>query len=109
QREGRTKPLFNSVTISKEPVPVTPTESTPNVVNGVVFWDGGEDLLSAKSFDIFVTGISNGYVQVEPEAGEEPVVRRKTLRLSFEKPGDIYHPDEKEIRTAQEPGTWIYR
>lgn len=108
-REDPTKPLLNSVTIAKEPIPVTPIEGKPIEVHGIAFWDGGEKLMKAKSFDIFVTGLSNGYVKVEPkEDGSSEEMLRKTLRLPFSKPGDVYNPDQKEIRMSGSP-SWIYR
>lgn len=110
--EDPTQKVFNSVTISKDPIPVTPVEGAPIAIHGIAFWDGGEALMNAKAFDIYVTGLSNGYVKVQPEEGadadKEPQMLRKTLRLSFEKPGDVFNPDSKEIKIAQSPA-WIYR
>jgi hypothetical protein len=108
-REDPTKPLHNSVTIAKDQIPVTPTEGSPLEIHGVAFWEGGEKLMSAKSFEIFVTGLSNGYVKVEGEQkADDPEMLRKTLRLPFTKPGDIFNPDAKEIRISGSP-SWIYR
>ena len=62
-----------------------------------------------KSFEIFVTGLSNGYVKVEgDQKANDPEMLRKTLRLPFTKPGDIFNPDAKEIRISGSP-SWIYR
>lgn len=107
-REDPSQPLHNSVTISKEPIPVTPAEGLPVAVHGVAFWDGGEKLMNAKSFEIFVSGLSNGYVRVEGDHGETPEMRRKTLRLTFTKPGDVFNPDPREIQIGGSPA-WIYR
>ncbi|MBY0588633.1 hypothetical protein K2X85_15785 [bacterium] len=109
-REDPTRPLHNSVTIAKDNVPVTPTEGHPLEVHGIAFWEGGEKLMNAKSFEIFVTGLSNGYVKVEGDGktATEPEMLRKTLRLPFTKPGDIFNPDAKEIRISGSP-SWIYR
>lgn len=108
-REDPTIQLYNSVTISRNDIPVTPTDGKPIEIHGVVFWDGGEKLMSARSFDVFVTGLSNGYVKVEgKDEAKDPDMLRKTLRLPFSKPGDIYNPDSKEIRIAGSPA-WIYR
>jgi hypothetical protein len=108
QRTDPTNTLHNSVTISKDPVPATPREGRPIEIHGVAFWDGGEELMTAKSFDVFVTGLSNGYVKTEESAADDPKMLRKTLRLPFSKPGDKYNPDAKEIRITGSPA-WIYR
>lgn len=103
-REDPTKKLLNSVTIARE-IPPTEKESDPVVMNGVAFFEGVD--MSAKSFNIYVTGLSNGYVKVlDPKTGKEQV-RRKTLELRFAKPGDIYNPHEGEIRFLGD--SWIYR
>jgi hypothetical protein len=108
-REDPTKPLHNSVTIAKETIPVTPSEGAHIEVHGIAFWEGGEKLMNAKSFEVFVTGLSNGYVKVEGDTNStDTEMLRKTLRLPFTKPGDIFNPDAKEIRISGSP-SWIYR
>ena len=108
-REDPTMQLHNSVTLAKDPVPYTPVEGRPIQIHGVAFWDGGEELMKAKSFEVFVTGLSNGYVKVEPKQdGADAEMLRKTLRLPFSKPGDVFNPDQKEIRIGGSP-SWIYR
>ncbi|QDU62479.1 hypothetical protein Pan216_33460 [Planctomycetes bacterium Pan216] len=102
---GRNK-IHNSVTISAAPIPPTPAESAPLVRRGVVFWEGVD--MKAKSFTVFVTGLSNGYVKVEDPKTGKTEVRRKTLELNFTKPGDIYHPNHKEIKFVGDP-KWVYR
>lgn len=101
----RSKGLLNSVTISK-PIPATPEEGEPIVRYGVAFWEDVD--LKTKSFDIFVTGLSNGYVRVDEPDAEETILRRKTLRLRFFKRGDQFQVSEKEIEHAEDP-EWIYR
>lgn len=105
-REDPTQPLMNSVSMAR-PIPPTPKEGAPIVRRGVVFWEDVD--MSAKSFSIYVTGLSNGYHKVDDpmNKGEEKLLR-KTLKLDFVKPGDVYNPTEKEIRFTGDY-TWIYR
>ena len=105
-REDPTRPLFNSVTISKTPVPPTPKEGKPIIRDGVVFWEG-IDMKNTKGFDIFVTGLSNGYHRATHPKTKEQTLLRKTLRLKFSKPGDELYPDPKEIRFVRD--AWTYR
>lgn len=105
-REDPTATLYNSVTISSQPIPPTPEESLPQARYGVVFWEDVD--MTAKQFTVYVTGLSNGYVTVKDPKTGEVVVRRKTLKMEFVKPGDIYNPTEKEIRFSGDPA-WIYR
>lgn len=97
--------LLNSVTIAKEPIPPTPSESVSVFRRGVAFWED-VDKSDAKAFTIYVTGLSNGYVKVDGEQGEE-IMRRKTLKLEFSKLGDLLDQREYEIRYIE--GSWIYR
>ncbi|MFO0945504.1 MAG: hypothetical protein U1D30_06110 [Planctomycetota bacterium] len=103
-REDPTRKLFNSVTISKE-LPASKPEADPEVRSGVAFFEGVD--MAEKGFKIYVSGLSNGYVKAEdPKTGKEEM-RRKTLELKFSKFGDVYNPDEKEIRYLG--SSWIYR
>ena len=62
-REDATRKLYNSVTISDSEIPPTPAEGAPVVRHGVCFWEG-IDMKETKAFDIFVTGLSNGYHRI---------------------------------------------
>jgi hypothetical protein len=102
------QPLLNSVTIAREPIPPTPAESAPIRRRGVAFWED-VDKSNAKAFNIFVTGLSNGYVKVDEkdaESGQE-VMQRKTLKIEFSKVGDLIDQREHEIRFVSHD--WIYR
>ena len=105
-REDPTRrfPLRNSVTISEE-IPPTPTESQPIAWHGVAFWQDVD--MSARSFTVYVTGLSNLYSKQEDVKTKKELLRRKTLKLEFSKPGDVFNPDEKEIRFIS--AEWIYR
>lgn len=103
-REDPTRPLLNSVTIAKD-IPPSGPEADPTVRYGVAIFEGVD--MSAKAFNIYVTGLSNGYVKVEDPKTNEEKMRRKTLELRFAKPGDVYNPHEREIRFLGD--SWIYR
>jgi hypothetical protein len=116
--------IKNSVTIYAKPVPPSkaPDEAYPRAVTGVAIWDGAsaepdsrenrkKDLSDANRFSIFVSGLSNGWVQVDPVgqgAEAKPVVRRKTLQLNFKRLGDRYLMDSREISFVP-PAEWMYR
>lgn len=118
--------IKNSVTIAADPIPLSrpPGEAFPRAVTGVAIWDGTsadprerdekkKDLADSTRFSIFVSGLSNGWVVVDPLiAGvgkqEPPVVRRKTLQLNFKRLGDRYTLESRQIQFMA-PGEWIYR
>jgi hypothetical protein len=116
--------IKNSVTIASSPIPKSKPagEAFPRAVTGVAIWDGTpadalgrddkkHDLSDSNRYTIFVTGLSNGWVLVDPIVGgkgEAPVVRRKTLQLNFERRGDRFHMDSREI-SFKAPYEWIYR
>jgi len=89
-------------------------------VTGVAIWDGTpadpkardprmKDLSDATRFSIFVSGLSNGSVVVDPPGkGEAPLVRRKTLQLNFKRTGDRFQLDTRDISFVG-PAEWIYR
>jgi hypothetical protein len=116
--------IKSTVTISANPIPVSPPadKGFPKAVTGVAIWDGtptdpkarGEktrDLSDSQRFSIFVGGLSNAFVKVDPlNKGkiDQPVVRRKTLQLNFKRAGDRYSLDSRDI-TFEAPAEWIYR
>jgi hypothetical protein len=116
--------IKNSVTITSRQIPVSlpPDKAYPKAVTGVAIWDGTpadpkarddktRDLSDSQHFSIFVGGLSNGWVQVDPLAKgktEAPIIRRKTLQLNFKRIGDRYHLDARDI-SFEPPAEWIYR
>ena len=69
------------------------------------------DLSEIQRFSIFVSGLSNGWVTVDPLAkgkADQPIIRRKTLQLNFKRAGDRFSIDSREI-TFEPPAEWIYR
>jgi hypothetical protein len=119
--------IKNSVTIAAEPIPVSLSRDTPRPVTGVAIWvDPNEpaptdDAATAKRkaalpkladsnrYSIFIAGLSNGWAvtdAIPPDT--KPVVRRKTLQLSFKRMGDKFLMKSEAIR-FQPPAQWIYR
>lgn len=114
--------IKNSVKMFEHAIPVSKPagEAFPRAVTGVAIWDGTpadpkardpklKDLSDATRFSIFVSGLSNGSVVVDPPAkGEPPLVRRKTLQLNFKRTGDRFQLDSRDISFVA-PAGWIYR
>jgi len=122
--------IKNSVTIAARPIPVSePADKAfPIAVTGVAIWDGTpgldpekpwkdnrpvgtKDISDSNRFQIFVSGLSNGWVLVEPVVKgktEAPLIRRKTLQMNFKRVGDRYSMDSREISFVS-PSEWIYR
>jgi hypothetical protein len=122
--------IKNSVTIAAKPIPVSepPGVAFPIAVTGLAIWDGTpaldperpwkdnrpagiKDISDSNRFSIFVSGLSNGWVLVDPMGKgktEGPLIRRKTLQLNFKRVGDRYSMDSREISFVA-PSEWIYR
>ena len=65
-------------------------------------------LAESNHYSIFVAGLSNGWALSDPVGDEkDPVVRRKTLQLTFNRVGDQYYMKSDEIRFKS--SEWIYR
>ncbi|MBL8794774.1 MAG: hypothetical protein JNM56_12775 [Planctomycetia bacterium] len=95
--------IKNSVTIAKQPIPVTKPNSAPRPVTGIAVWDDifGEAPDTTR-FSIFVSGLSNGY-----SLDDKNLLRRKTLQLNFKRLSDRFHP-EAEVKFIS-PSEWLYR
>jgi hypothetical protein len=114
--------IKNSVTINSNSIPVSKPadQAFPRAITGVAVWDAspanlkkrdadGKDLMDSTRFSIFVRGLSNGYVTVDPIApGLQPVTRYKTLQLNFRRQGDRFSTDNRDISFVA-PAEWIYR
>jgi hypothetical protein len=99
--------IKNSVTIAAEPIMPSKPEAEPKAVTGVAVWDDVNP--DTTRFDIFVSGLSNGWALTDAlGADPQPVVRRKTLELDFKRLGDRYYMDSREIQFLA-PAKWIYR
>jgi hypothetical protein len=102
------------------PVSKPPEEAFPTTVTGVAIWDaspedlkkrpaGKRDLSDCTQFSIFVRGLSNGFVVVDPPGpGLPPQTREKTLQLKFRRKGDRYSTDSRDMEFIA-PAEWTYR
>ncbi|MCE9532600.1 MAG: hypothetical protein K8T89_15995 [Planctomycetes bacterium] len=96
--------IKNSVTISKEPIPISKKDAFPRTVTGVAIWtDVYERAAKTNRFSIFVAGLSDGW-----RKDQNDVIRRKTLQINFNRLGDEIQPNANAIRWVDNP-SWIYR
>lgn len=112
--------IKNSVTIASDSIPVSKADAFPRTITGVAIWDGTsadpqkreagvKDLSDATRFSVFVRGLSNGYVIVDPLApGLRPITRYKTLQLNFKRRGERFVLDSRDIEFVA-PAQWVYR
>jgi hypothetical protein len=99
--------IKNSVTISADPIPPSKPNTATKKITGVAIWDDVNP--DTTRFDIFVSGLSNGFALTDPILkGGPQEVRRKTLQLSFRRPGDRFYQRSEEIQFMGTP-EWIYR
>ncbi|HEX5106621.1 MAG TPA: hypothetical protein VFV87_22530, partial [Pirellulaceae bacterium] len=95
--------LYNSLTISEVPIPVS-DGTTDNRVWGVVTWVDIDPRIDY--YIVYVQGLTNAYQYEDPagafKKGDLPgsgrKIVRKTLQLNFWRPGDTVDPSEEEIR-----------
>ena len=114
--------IRNTVMISMQKIPPSKgaDEAFPRAITGVAIWDGSaadakganpnvKDLSDCTRFSIFVRGLSNGFVTVDPPApGLPPITRYKTLQLNFKRQGARFSVDSRDIK-FEAPAEWIYR
>lgn len=94
--------LYDSLTISEVPLPVSTPEEDHSVW-GVATWVDVD--LRIDYFMVYVQGLTNAYRFEDPpgafKAGDPPgtgrKITRKTLQLNFWRPGDAVNPREDEI------------
>jgi hypothetical protein len=92
-REQITAPLYNSVEITRQRIPLTTDQDAPGVW-GVLTWtdvDPNIDFLS-----LYVSGLTNAFEQ--DGEGDDSPYRRKMLQLNFFRPGDAMAQTEDLIR-----------
>ncbi|MGF1580519.1 MAG: hypothetical protein ACFCD0_14245 [Gemmataceae bacterium] len=112
--------IQNSVTIALKPIPPSKAENAfPIRKTGVAIWDASRNLDDPKKrslsettrFSIFISGLSNGSVLVDPLPGDvdqKPILRRKTLQLDYKRIGRQFARDSREFQ-FQVPHKWVYR
>lgn len=113
--------IKDSVTISSEMIPVSKGDALPRAVTGVAIWEAAStlnpkkrdpkkvELIDTTRFSLFVRGLSNGFVLVDPlVAGQPSITRHKTLQLNFVRKGDRYSVNPSDISFLGAP-EWQYR
>jgi hypothetical protein len=127
QREMRGQPLFNSVEMAQQLIPVS-DDRTDRGVWGVATWEDIDPRIDF--FSIYVDGLSNAYRWKDDPAAIKPGMQpgagrsfvRKSLQLNFWRAGDEMLQDEREIRYGVPVGKaqlydvdngvayrWVYR
>jgi hypothetical protein len=104
--------IQTSVSIAKNPIPVTSEDSIPRAVYGMAVWiDMPAEVPEAANFSVYVSGLSNG-LSIK-EQGDEILVSRKTLQIDFRRPTDNVRNRADDIRVNDNNGLgaekWIYR
>jgi hypothetical protein len=93
----------NSVTISKTPIPPSKPDASPKAVYGVAIWaDVNDKARDIVDFDIFISGLSNGW-----SIDDDGKIYRKTLNLHYKRLGDGSRIDSSEFRFQDYK--WFYR
>jgi hypothetical protein len=103
QRENPGTRLYNSVEITRVPIPLS-DERVERFVWGVAMWEDVDPRIDF--FSIYVRGLTNAFRFEDLEDGYKPgdplgsgrVYQFKTLQLNFWRPGDTIDPHEREIR-----------
>jgi hypothetical protein len=100
----------NSVTIWKEPIPVSKEFNErgeriafPKLVTGAATW-ANIDRRSTQ-FSILVFGLSDGFTIVDDPDGK-PILRKKALKLNFRRLGDELSANSNQIQ--YQGFEWIY-
>ncbi len=100
--------IKNSFSISSDAIPPSlEKDAVMRSVTGVAIWDDVDP--DSNFYDIFISGLSNGYAITDPIPPDtRKVIRRKTLQLAFKRIGDRFDMKSSEIQ-FQPPATWVYR
>jgi hypothetical protein len=99
--------IKNSVTMAAKPIPPSKRDAVPTAITGIATWDDVNP--DANRYSIFISGLSNGWTEVDQKTAEgKSLVRRKTLQLNFKRLGDRFFQNSQEIRFVP-PAEWIYR
>lgn len=97
-REQITAPLYNSVEITRQQIPLSNDPAAPGTW-GVLTWvdvNPNVDYLS-----VYVSGLTNAFQQ--DGEGDDAPYRRKQLQLNFFRPGDAMSQTEDVIRLGVPP------
>lgn len=105
--------LQTSISISKNPIPITKPDSVPRAIHGVAVWlDVVDKSPKTNVFSVYITGLSDGLARTESDDGIE-TISRKTLQIDFSRPTDERRAEIGDIRPFDNNGLgaekWIYR
>ncbi len=103
--EDPSRPLLGAVA-SSGTIPASTKNGIDDAVFGVAIWDNVD--FKADGFHVFVRGLSDGYQQVAPATGGEPVTRFKALKIDFSRHGDDRNPHSAEIKLREPAYEWVY-
>lgn len=92
-REKITAPVYNSIEITRVPVPFR-SEGGQEGVWGVATWEDVDPRLDFISVEVY--GLTNAF-EIDGEGPDAPY-RRKALQINFYLPGDTIDPTEDRIR-----------
>jgi hypothetical protein len=102
--------IKNSVTIWKEPIPVSKEFNDrgeriafPKLVTGVATWANIDR--KSTQFSILVFGLSDGFTMVDDPDGK-PILRKKALKLKFRRLGDELTAASSQVQ--YQGYEWIY-
>jgi len=114
--------IMSSIDISAKQIAPSksPEEAFPHAVTGVAIWPVTEadpakrdpkvkDISDSTRFSIFVSGLTNASVTVDPIApGLPSVTRWKTLQLNFKRQNEKFTLDSRDIQFVPS-AEWTYR
>ena len=91
-------------------IPASKKDGIDDAVFGVAIWEDVDP--HADRFNVYVRGLSDGYVQPDAPAEGAAVtkapVKYKSLRIDFIRRGDQFNLHEKEIQILDPPYEWVY-
>ncbi|MBY0397499.1 MAG: hypothetical protein K2X91_13675, partial [Thermoleophilia bacterium] len=105
RREDPTIPMLGAVE-NAGVIPPSTKQGVDDAVYGVAIWDAVDP--AADRLNIYVRGLSDGYVEAPATAGGKPTAKYKTLRIDLIRRGDDRDLNEKEIELGEPPYEWVY-
>ncbi|MCC9599124.1 hypothetical protein LOC67_01030 [Stieleria sp. JC731] len=97
-RERITAPLYNSVEVFNQRIPLTQDEDSPGVWGVLTWMDVAPDI---DFLSLYVSGLTNAFEQ--DGEGKDAPYRRKMLQLNFFRPGDAMNQTADSIRFGMPP------
>ncbi|WP_230775663.1 hypothetical protein [Roseiconus lacunae] len=97
-RERITAPLYNSVEVFNQRIPLSTDQDAPGVWGVLTWMDVNPDV---DFLSLYVSGLTNAFE--EDGEGEDAPYRRKMLQLNFFRPGDAMNQTADTIRFGMPP------